>query len=69
MGFDCIEKFHDALLFGASERKTHISLLYNIEMKKYLLQYKKEVVANRNTGNVNEYASDQSTKEIEMFVE
>ena len=58
MGFDHIRKFHDALLFGASERKTSMSVLYNIEMKKYLLHYKKEVAANRKTGNVDEYDSD-----------
>ena len=58
MGFDHIRKFHDALLFGASEKKTRMSDLYNIEMKKYLAQYKKEVAANRKTGKVDEYDSD-----------
>ena len=58
MGFDHIRKFHDALLFGASERKSSMSPLYHVEMKKFLAQYKKEVAANRKTGNVDEYDSD-----------
>ena len=58
MSYDHIRKYHDALLFGAQERGTCMSMKYNVEMKKYLQHYKKEVAANKKLGKVDEYDSD-----------
>ena len=43
MSFEHICKYHDAVLFGASERGVNLSATYHIEIKKFLDNYKKEV--------------------------
>ena len=42
--FEYIWKYHDAILFGASQANAILSSTYYIEMRKFLDNYKKEVV-------------------------
>ena len=68
MSYDHIRKYHDALLFGAQERGTCMSMKYNVEMKKYLQHYKNEVAANKKLGKVDEYDSDPFSFTLVMFI-
>ena len=43
MSFEHIHKYHDAVLFGASERGATLPGTYHNEMKRFLDYYKKEV--------------------------
>ena len=61
MSYDHIRKYHDALLFGAQERGTCMSIKYNVKIKKYLQHYKTELAANKTMGKVDEYDSDPSS--------
>ena len=50
MSYEHIRKFHDAMLFGASEKGVNLSGTYLIEMKKFLDNYKKEVASKKKKG-------------------
>ena len=50
MSYEHIRKFHNAMLFGASEKGVNLSGTYLIEMKKFLDNYKKEVASKKKKG-------------------
>ena len=43
MCFEHIRQYHEAVLFGASERGVTLPSTYHIDMKKFLDNYKKEI--------------------------
>ena len=60
MSYEHIRKFHNAMLFGASEKGVTLPHTYLIEMKKFLDNYKKQV-AKRKEGAVDESNTDHIT--------
>ena len=48
--YEHICKFHDAMLFGASEKGVTLSGTYLMEMNKFLDNYKKEVASKKRWG-------------------
>lgn len=58
MSFEIIRKYHDSILFGAEKRKVRLPDNYTVEMKAFLVNYKKEHSAAKKKGNVEENESD-----------
>ena len=50
MSFEHICKYYDVVLFGASERGVTLPGTYQIEMKNFVDDYKKEVAENKKKG-------------------
>ena len=61
MSYEHIRKFHNTMLFGASEKGVNLSGTYLIEMKKFLDNYKKEVASKNKEGAVDESNTDPFT--------
>ena len=50
MSYEYIRKFHNTMLFGASEKGVTLLGTYPIEMEKFLDNYKKEVASKKKKG-------------------
>ena len=61
MSFEHICKFHDAMLFGASEKRVTLPAIYLIEIKKFLDNYKKEVASKKKEVLVDKNNTDPFT--------
>ena len=56
--FEHVRKYHDAMLFGASQDNAILSSTYCIEMRKFLDDYKKEVASAKKEGKTDESAAE-----------
>ena len=61
MSFEYIRKFHDAMLFRASEKGVTLPVVYFIEMKKLVDNHKKEVASKKEEVAVDESNTDPFT--------
>ena len=59
--FTNIRKFHDAILFGATEAREVLPQTYYTEMDRFLASYKKETCKARKEGKLDEQDSDPIT--------